>query len=244
MFEDSLMESQNRLSSPNQRWITIVSLTLQCSLAATALVLPLLHPEVLPFHIAAPAINLPLKRAPPPVPTVDSSSKTASTSSTLSSPMATGHPAIDLTHLRSIDSLGQEAAPVTSELGSMTGSDTIPGSIGNSTTGTGTRVTLAPAPATGAIHISRGVSAGLLLAPIRPIYPPIAISTRTEGVVIIDAIISKSGRIESAHATSGPELLRNAALEAIRNARYSPYLLNGLPTEVETTITVNFKLAS
>jgi protein TonB len=75
------------------------------------------------------------------------------------------------------------------------------------------------------------------------VYPPIAISTRTEGVVVVEAIISKSGHIESAHATSGPELLRNAALEAIRNARYSPYLLNGQPTEVETTITVNFKLA-
>jgi protein TonB len=157
--------------------------------------------------------------------------------------MATGHPAIDLTHLRPIDSLGQEAAPVTSELGSMTGPETIPGSIGTTTGGAGTKVTLAPAPAAGPVHISRGVSAGLLLAPIRPVYPPIAISTRTEGVVIVEAIISKSGRIESAHATSGPELLRNAALEAIRNARYSPYLLNGSPTEVETTITVNFKLA-
>jgi protein TonB len=122
----------------------------------------------------------------------------------------------------------------------MTGSGSLPGGVGTGTTGSGTKVSLAPS---GPIHVSRGVSAGLLLAPIRPIYPAIAISTRTEGVVVIEAIISKSGHIESAHATRGPELLRNAALEAVRSAHYSPYLLNGSPTEVETTITVNFKLA-
>lgn len=77
-----------------------------------------------------------------------------------------------------------------------------------------------------------------------PIYPCIAIATRTEGIVKVEAIISKSGRIESAHVVSGPAILRQSAVDAIRNAHYTPYLLNGSPTEVETTITVNFNLAS
>jgi periplasmic protein TonB len=62
-------------------------------------------------------------------------------------------------------------------------------------------------------------------------------------VVIVEAIISKDGRIESLNVVSGPTLLRQAAIEAIREARYHPYKLNGEPTEVQTTITVNFKIA-
>jgi protein TonB len=98
-----------------------------------------------------------------------------------------------------------------------------------------------PAPPT---RISQGVLAGLLLAPIQPTYPPIAKMTRTEGTVVVQAIISKSGRIESAHAVSGPAMLRAAALDAVRAAHYRPYLLNNEPTEVETTISITFHLGN
>jgi protein TonB len=84
----------------------------------------------------------------------------------------------------------------------------------------------------------------MLLAPIRPIYPQIARITHTEGTVIVQAIISRTGQIESAHILSGPPMLQNAALDAVRSAHYHPYLLNGQPTEVETTITIHFTLGS
>ncbi len=95
----------------------------------------------------------------------------------------------------------------------------------------------------GLTKVSTGVSAGLLLSPIRPIYPPIAKASHTEGTVTVHAIISKTGTIESASAVSGPMMLQQAALDAIRMARYRPYLLNGLPTEVDTTFSVNFRLS-
>jgi periplasmic protein TonB len=60
--------------------------------------------------------------------------------------------------------------------------------------------------------------------------------------VVVEAIISKGGTIESLHAVSGPDLLRQAAIDAIRVARYQPFKLNGEPTEVQTTITVNFRM--
>jgi protein TonB len=60
----------------------------------------------------------------------------------------------------------------------------------------------------------------------------------------MEAVISKAGRIESLHAISGPQMLRTAALTAVEAARYRPYLLNGEPTEVQTTITVIFQLGS
>jgi protein TonB len=94
------------------------------------------------------------------------------------------------------------------------------------------------------LNISRGVSAGLLLAPIRPNYPAIARITHTQGTVVIEAIISRSGSIESAHVLSGPAMLQPAALAAVRQARYRPFLLNGQPTEVQTTITINFTMGN
>ena len=102
--------------------------------------------------------------------------------------------------------------------------------------------TLAPTKPNGPMRISSGVSAGLLLAPIKPVYPAIAIAAHAEGVVTVQAIISRTGRIEAAHAISGPIMLQTAAVDAVRNARYRPFLLNNQPTDVETTITITFRL--
>ncbi len=84
----------------------------------------------------------------------------------------------------------------------------------------------------------------MLMTPIRPVYPAMARAVRLQGAVTIEAIISKTGRIESVHAVSGPEMLQRAALDAVAAARYRPYLLNGQPTEVMTTITVVFSMGS
>jgi periplasmic protein TonB len=92
------------------------------------------------------------------------------------------------------------------------------------------------------LHVSTGVSEGMLLAPIRPAYPVIAKVARVQGTVVVEAVISRQGAIESLHVVSGPAMLQNAALDAIREARYRPYRLNGEPIAVETTITVIFRL--
>ncbi len=84
----------------------------------------------------------------------------------------------------------------------------------------------------------------MLLAPIAPQYPTIARISRTQGTVVVEAIISKTGQIESAHVVSGPMVLQAAALQAVRDARYRPFLLNNQPTEVSTTISINFRLGS
>ena len=94
----------------------------------------------------------------------------------------------------------------------------------------------------GLVRISAGVSAGMLVMPIRPIYPAIAKAAGVQGAVVVEAVISKSGRVESLRVVSGPEMLRRAAMDAIQMARYEPFKLNGEPTEVQTTITVNFRM--
>ena len=81
-----------------------------------------------------------------------------------------------------------------------------------------------------------------LIRRIEPTYPPIAKSAGVQGEVLIKAIISSEGKIEQAQVISGSPWLSRAALDAIRQWRYRPYLLNDKPVEVETEITVNFYL--
>ncbi len=82
--------------------------------------------------------------------------------------------------------------------------------------------------------------AGNLLSQTKPVYPAIAKAAHVSGAVVLHALISKSGAIENLTVISGPEMLRSSALDAVRSWRYKPFILNGDPTEVDTTVTVNF----
>jgi protein TonB len=92
------------------------------------------------------------------------------------------------------------------------------------------------------IAISSGVATGLLIQEVRPIYPPIAKAARQSGTVVLHALISKTGTIEDLKVISGNAMLQSAALDAVRQWRYRPYMLNGEPVEVDTTINVVFNL--
>ena len=94
----------------------------------------------------------------------------------------------------------------------------------------------------GPARVSSGVMAGSLITKTTPTYPPIARAAHVSGAVVLHANISKTGTIEGLTVISGPEMLRASALDAVRSWRYKPYILNGEPTEVETTVTVNFNM--
>jgi protein TonB len=116
--------------------------------------------------------------------------------------------------------------------------------IGLDSPATQPAVSVVPTRPAGRVTLSSGVVAGLLLAPIQPNYPPIAKAAGIQCTVVVEAVISKTGRIENLHALSGPPMLRGAALDAISAAHYEPYKLDGEPTEVQTTITVVFRLGA
>jgi protein TonB len=94
------------------------------------------------------------------------------------------------------------------------------------------------------VRISQGVTQGMALSKIEPTYPKIALAARITGVVVLKAIISKEGAIEELQVLEGHPVLIPAAMEAVKQWRYRPYLLSGEPVEVETTITVTFQIAS
>jgi protein TonB len=93
-------------------------------------------------------------------------------------------------------------------------------------------------------RLKRGgdVEEALLLSQTKPAYPLLAIQTRTQGDVVLRAIIGKDGSVAELQVVSGHPLLVKAAMDAVRQWRYKPTLLNGEPVEVDTTITVSFRL--
>jgi protein TonB len=93
------------------------------------------------------------------------------------------------------------------------------------------------------IRIGGGVQSAKLMFGPRPVYPPLARTTRTQGMVRIQALIGRDGVIRNLQAVSGPPLLIAAAIEAVQQWRYQPTLLNGEPVEVITEIDVNFTLS-
>jgi TonB family protein len=93
------------------------------------------------------------------------------------------------------------------------------------------------------VRVSEGVAQGLLLNKVDPVYPPLAKQARIQGTVILQVVISKSGDIENVQLFSGHPLLAPAAIDAVKQWKYKPYLLNGEPIEVETRVKVNFTLA-
>jgi protein TonB len=93
------------------------------------------------------------------------------------------------------------------------------------------------------IRISQGVTEGRIIQRIQPEYPPLARAARVQGDVILTAIISRTGEIQNLVLVSGHPMLVPAALKAVQQWRYRPFLLNGEPVEVETTIKVIFQLS-
>jgi len=94
------------------------------------------------------------------------------------------------------------------------------------------------------VRISQGVTKGLLIQKVEPQYPPLARAARVQGEVVLSAVIDSNGQITNLQLVSGHPMLVPAAISAVKQWRYKPYLLNGQPVEVETTITVIFSLSS
>jgi protein TonB len=102
--------------------------------------------------------------------------------------------------------------------------------------------TVSPAGAAGRIKVGGNVEGAMIVNKVPPVYPAAAKEAGVSGVVHLAAIIGKDGRVQELHALSGPPLLIQAAIDAVRQWVYRPTLLNGNPVEVETTIDINFTL--
>jgi periplasmic protein TonB len=244
MFERSLVESRG-LDAGTQKWTALGSLTVQCAVAGLLIAIPLLRPEVLPMLSDAPRLSLPFPVKPPAEPVRVNTSATSSNSS-MSARSAAPMMAATRTFVfpRPGETADGDAPTLVTDLRMTQGGAGSLGILNDAGSETGAHVSVVPARAIGPVKVSQGVSAGMLLAPIQPVYPAIAKAAGIQGAVVMEAVISKAGRIESLHVMSGPPMLRKAAMDAVQSARYVPYKLSGEAVDVQTTITVVFELRS
>ena len=226
---------ENVQANPGRGWTALVSFTLQAAAGAAALAIPLMYPNCLPDWLAHRPIFVPVSSpvisdtARPPHPGASHAGPTLA-----SRPISvTQEHAIHFTttHSNEGDLTDEPISAVDLGVG-------IPGAgpdLGNGYVNV-IHPTLAPPT-----RVSRAMQS-YLIRRIEPTYPPIARAAGVQGEVLIKAIISTEGKIEQAQVISGSPWLSRAALDAIKQWRYRPYLLNDKPVEVETEITVNFYL--
>lgn len=234
MFEDSTFESTGRIRTRSRGWM-MATFSLNGSILVALILIPLIYPEALPHQVmsilltAPPPPPQPVPQQPKPlqqfhgVPQMDAGTLVA--------------PRLIPTTITHMADREEPAGPSFLALDGPSGSSLPADSVFRSQ-----RLSVAPAEKKGPVRISSSVVAGLVLHKTIPAYPAIAVATRTEGTVKLGATISKTGTIEDLHVISGPALLQQAAIDAVSNWRYRPFLLNGEPVEVETTVNVIFTL--
>jgi len=233
MFEDSTFESNGRIQTRSRAWMLATCIFNGTILLAMVLV-PLIYPSALPRMVRSFLMEVPAPPQPQPKPVTQ-----VAMASSAPSQMQGGHifAPIQIPHTTFIPATPEVASPV-----NVAGTDFGDDSNANNPFGSQTRHTEVRQAVRGPVRVPSTIQEGLLVHKIIPTYPPIALAGGVQGVVVLQATISRTGTIEHLHVISGPIMLQQAAMNAVNEWRYRPYLLNGEPVEVETNVNVIFKL--
>ena len=240
MFAESILET-SWAQRTQRSWTTFTSLGLQVLVIGVLLIIPLWRTVGLPEGRVLPT-PLSWGAPPPPVRQVVHERMTTLHQSNLAVTVLIAPPSIP-SLVRMIDEV-QPPPQITYD--GVSANTAGPGSkdgVWNAVNEAINRVTPPPAPTVSKPRFRASqMLQGSLIQRVEPVYPPLARTARIQGPVVLAAVISKAGTIEHLQALSGHPMLVKAALEAVSQWRYRPYVLNGEVIEVETQITVNFKL--
>jgi len=235
MFETATFESMGTIHTRSRSWM-IATFGFNTSILAALIAIPLMYPSALPKMV-----NTLLLETPPAVedtkPVVRQAPAAARTTEMFENRIL-APPSIP-THIWTPN---VPEPPGSTTAGSLAGDPVAFPGIGCDPLNCGTAHTEVRPVMQAKPRISIGVMDGMLIYKVVPVYPTIPRAIRLEGTVELQATISRNGTIENLHVVSGPAMLQQAAIDAVRQWRYRPYLLNGEPVEVETTINVEFKL--
>src|SRR5579883_2413389 len=240
MFEDSLIESGGRLKT-NRGKTTTISFVLQAALVGVLVLLPLIFTEALPKQQLMTFLV-----APPPPPPAAAPVKVVRQ---VQSDLINGQLRTPTKIPQKVQMIKEEEAPPPEmSTGGVVGG--VPGGVPGGQMGgviggiiSSTPVAVPKVATPQRVRVSLGVSQGLLIKKVQPAYPPLARQARIQGTVLLQAEISKDGTIENLRLISGHPMLAPAAIEAVKQWRYKPYMLNGEPVAVETQVQVNFTLS-
>ncbi|MGA2349085.1 MAG: energy transducer TonB [Terracidiphilus sp.] len=234
MFEDSTFESSGRIRTRSRRWMIAVFL-FNTSILLALVLIPLLCPQALPHQAMLFLVDAPMPVAQQP-PTVQPTAPRAGSSTPMDYDQLRAPRIIP----RGIVYIDRPEAPMEVAVGGP--GPGVQGAFDPPWNGPVMHPVVRPAVRP-ALRVSTAIEEGLIVLKTPPIYPPIAKAAHVEGTVILAATISRTGTIENLRATAGPVMLQQAALDAVRTWRYRPYLLDGDPVEVETTVNVIFMLS-
>jgi protein TonB len=243
LFSDSLLESAG--SERKRRSLaTTFSFAFQCVLLGVLLIAPLMFTEALPtqqfltFLVAPPP-------PPPPPPPAAAVVKVVRQTDMLNNGQLRTPTRIP----KKVEIIREEEAPPPMAAGVVGG---VPGGIPGGQLGGVIGGIISSTPTTAfvpkleqvkRVRMSQGVTKGMVLRKIEPKYPKLALAAHITGVVLLKAVINGDGEIKELQVVSGHPILVPAAMDAVKQWRYRPYLLNGEPVEVETNITVTFQIA-
>jgi len=251
LFADSLLDF-GKSERNRRKFATAFSFVLQCLLISILLIVPLMFTEALPPQQLLTFLVAPSPPPPPPPPAAQAVAKVVrQVQSNLLSGGELRTPSRIPETVQMIRE--EEAPPPLPSMGGVVGG--VPGGIPGGQLGgviggiVSQTSSLAAVPKLATpvipnrVRISQGVTQGHLIQKIEPKYPPLAKAARIWGQVVLQAIISKEGEIKDLTLVSGHPMLVPAAIDGVRQWRYRPYLLNGQPVEVETTVTVTFQFS-
>jgi len=244
MFEDSLLESGGRLKT-KRGWTTSIGLLVQVGLLVVMVLMPLIFTEALPKQQLMTFLVAPPPPPPPPPP----AAAPVKVVKQIQTDIVNGALRTPTKIPQKVQMIKEEEAPPPAMASSgVVGG--VPGGIPGGQMGgviggiiSSTPVAVPKVATPQRIRVSQGVSAGLKVRDVKPNYPPLARQARISGTVVLHALISKDGSIENLTLISGHPMLAPAAIDAVKQWKYRPYLLNGEPVEVETEVQVNFTLA-
>jgi protein TonB len=241
MFEDSLIESGNRLKTKRGR-TTAFAVVLQVGIIIIMILIPLMFTEALPK-----AMTMTFLAAPPPPPPPPPPAAPVKVIKVVETDVVNNQLRTPTKIPKKVEMIKEEEAqpPQAGVVGGVPGG--VPGGSMGGVMGSiiGSTPTAIPKVATPQrVRVSAGVTQGLKIKNVTPVYPQMAKIARVQGPVVLAAIIGKDGSIQNLHviSTASP-LLNQAAMDAVKQWRYRPYILNGEPVEVDTQITVNFSLS-
>jgi protein TonB len=245
MFEEMVV-STDKAKKTNKPWTVILSMALQIGFLAILILIPLIYTEALPKTLMSSILLAPPPPPPPPPPP-------AAVQVVKIKPVAhlmdAGKLIAPKVIPKDIKIIKEEEAPP--DMGGVSGG--VPGGVsggsmggvmGGVIGGVGTAAPPPPKVTPKRVSVGGNVQAARLVNRVQPVYPPLARQTRISGTVKLHAIIGKNGAVEQLQVLSGHPLLVQSALDAVKQWRYQPTLLNGDPVEVDTEIDVIFSLAS
>jgi protein TonB len=243
MFEDSLLESGGKFKT-KQGATTTIAVVAQIALIGVLVLIPLIYTEALPKgQLTTFLVAPPPPPPPPPPPAAAAVVKVHKVETDLNNGQLRTPTAIP----KKVAMIKEDEPPPSANAGVMGGvAGGVPGGqmggvIGGIISSAPVAVPKVATPQK--VRVSQGVSEGLLLHKVTPSYPPLAKQARIQGAVLLQATIGKDGSIQNLRVQSGHPMLTQAAIDAVRQWKYKPYLLNGEAVEVETTVQVNFTLS-